>query len=154
MRTGRVMSTRRLSGRRLAALIGNLLAFPLLSMPAYGFIQHMDIHGFYKFTIVGWCGVILTSILIWPMATRCSGLRSYLQLLIAAYATCVGAWVAGVHKLIIPIPDLQHAWNATVFAVLMGGLVTTFYWLPVSFVNFVILRQRNDRMRYSPDART
>lgn len=146
------MSDRRLRGRRLVLLMGNLLAFPLLSMPAYGFVQYMDLRGYYKFTIIGWCGLILTSILIWPMAMCCSCLRSYFLLLIGAYTTCVVAWVAGVHKLIIPITDLQHAWNAIIFALLMGGLVTTCYWLPASFVNFIVLRHRNDRLRDFPGA--
>ncbi len=130
--------------------MGNFIAFPLLSMPAYGFIQHMDLRGYYKFTIIGWVGLILTAIFIWPMATRRSGLRSYVHLLIAAYATCVVAWVAGVHKLIIPITDLQHAWRATIFALLMGGLVTTCYWIPASLLNLIVLRHCDNRRRDLP----
>ena len=148
--TGQGMSERRLSGKILVLLMVNFLVFPLLSLPAYGFIHYMDLRGYYKFTIIGWYGLILTAILIWPMATRCSGLRSYVNLLIAAYVTCIVAWVAGVHKLIFPISDLQHAWRATIFALLVGGLVTTCYWLPASFVNFIVLRHRDDRLRDSP----
>jgi len=123
--------------------MGNMLAFPLLSMPAYGFIQNLDLRGYYKFTIIGWFGLVLTAILVWPIAKRCSGLRSYFHLLIAAYASCVVAWIAGVHSLIIPITDLHHAWRATIFSLLIGGLVTTLYWLPASFVNFFVLRHRD-----------
>lgn len=147
------MSERRLRVIRVVLLIVNLLAFPVLSIPAYGFIHYIDLHGYYKFTIIGWCGLILTANLIWPMATRCTGLRCYFRLMITAYMSGVIAWVAGVHELIFPITDLQHAWNATIFALLMGGVVTICYWLPASFVNFPVLRHRADRLRDFTGAR-
>lgn len=124
-------------------LIVNFLAFPLLSMPAYGFIHYIDLHGFYKFTIVGWCSMVLTAILVWRLEERCSGMRGYFHLLITGYITSVLAWVAGIHKLIIPVADLQQFWISGVFAFLLGGLVTALYWLPASFVNFAVLRKRD-----------
>ena len=126
--------------RRIVLLCANLLALPVLSIPAFGFLHYMDLAGIPKFILVGSVSLIATSLAIWPRAARRSGFSSYALALISAYVPAVLAYGVALHKLYFD-PTPYYFWKYLENALVLGGLFTAAYWLPASLVNFMVLRQ-------------
>lgn len=80
-------------------LTANLLALPLLCIPAYGFIRHMNLRGIPLFVGVAWLGVAVMALALWTRAARTSPFAGYLLTLAAAYVPAVTAWAIALHPL-------------------------------------------------------
>jgi hypothetical protein len=122
-------------------LLANLLALPILSFPAFGFIHYMDLDGIPKFILVGWASATAAALAIWPQAARRRGLSSYALFFISAYVPVVLAYGAALHKLYFDL-SAYRLWKYFEHSLLLGGLFTAGYWLPASLLNFLALRAR------------
>lgn len=129
--------------RRYAWLaIGNVVALPVLSLPAFGFIAYMNRHGIAEFVLVAWLAAGSLAILSWPRVPGSNGPKGFMLSLLSTFVPVVLAWAFALRGLYAPEEEvLLDLWRWAQGAVLLGGPCTAAYWVPASIVNWLFLRR-------------
>ena len=128
--------------KTMILLLGNGLGISILSFPAFGFFQYMNVHGV-SIYIGSSCGLaVLTAMFFWKHVARKRLLIAYPLALLSAYVPVVVSWGIALHPLYWPRESIaSDLWRWTQHATVVGGALTSAYWLPASIINCVVLRR-------------
>ena len=137
--------------RLLALFLANAVALVLLTFPVYGFIAFFDWYGLRKYFGVS-AGLLLVTLLgVWPRLVGRRGKRSFIVGLLIAYLIPVIAFGVSMHKLTLHESSLKGLVFGARLTFLIGGAFTAGYWIPVSVLNYFVLRRELEKPRELPD---
>ena len=124
-------------------LLANLVAVPVLSWPAFGFIAYMNRRGILLFVIVAWTSATVVALFFWPLVSRRHLAAAYMLAAAAAIVPVTLALGVALHPLYWrPGAGIAELARWVGDAVSLGGIFTAGYWLPASALNCYMLRRR------------